>query len=226
MKNEKKSDILRQPVNLAESVYYQIRRNILSGKYRPGKSITEMEVSNDLGVSRTPVREAFKHLESEGLLELRPNRGAVVVGIGKTDIEDIYEIRSLLEGRAAERAALQADEESLKQLSEIIDLTEFYVERENYDRVTEMDDRFHQTIYELTGSRILQRILKELHAYAENIRERSIREPGRAKLMLEEHHAVLEAMQAKDHALAGQRMVQHVQNSAANMEKNNLMDSE
>lgn len=226
MKSEKKSDILRQPVNLAESVYYQIRRNILSGKYRPGKAVTEMEVSNDLGVSRTPVREAFKHLESEGLLELRPNRGAVVVGIGKTDIEDIYEIRSLLEGRAAERAALQADEESLKQLSEIIDLTEFYVERENYDRVTEMDDRFHQTIYELTGSRILQRILKELHAYAENIRERSIREPGRAKLMLEEHHAVLEAMQAKDPALAGQRMVQHVQNSAANMEKNNLMDSE
>lgn len=226
MKSEKKSDILRQPVNLAESVYYQIRRNILSGKYRPGKAVTEMEVSNDLGVSRTPVREAFKHLESEGLLELRPNRGAVVVGIGKTDIEDIYEIRSLLEGRAAERAALQADEESLKQLSEIIDLTEFYVERENYDRVTEMDDRFHQTIYELTGSRILQRILKELHAYAENIRERSIREPGRAKLMLKEHHAVLEAMQAKDPALAGQRMVQHVQNSAANMEKNNLMDSE
>ena len=180
MKSERKSDILRQPVNLAESVYYQIRRNILSGKYQPGKAVTEMEISNDLGVSRTPVREAFKHLESEGLLELRPNRGALVVGIGRADIEDIYEIRSLLEGRAAERAALQSDEESLKHLSEVIDLTEFYIERENYDRVTEMDDRFHQSIYELTGSRILQRILKELHAYAENIRERSIREPGRA----------------------------------------------
>ncbi len=223
MKSERKSDILRQPVNLAESVYYQIRRNILSGKYQPGKAVTEMEVSNDLGVSRTPVREAFKHLESEGLLELRPNRGAIVVGIGRADIEDIYEIRSLLEGRAAERAALQSDEDSLKHLSEVIDLTEFYIERENYDRVTEMDDRFHQSIYELTGSRILQRILKELHAYAENIRERSIREPGRAKLMLEEHRAVLDAMKEKDPKTAGERMVQHVQNSAANMEKNHLM---
>ena len=83
-------EILRQPVNLAESVYYQIRRKILNGKYTPGENLTELEVSKELNVSRTPVREAFKHLESEGLLELTPSRGAVVVGIGRSDIEDIY----------------------------------------------------------------------------------------------------------------------------------------
>ncbi len=218
-------EILRQPVNLAESVYYQIRRKILNGKYTPGENLTELEVSKELNVSRTPVREAFKHLESEGLLELRPNRGAVVVGIGRSDIEDIYEIRSLLEGRAAERAALQADKKALEQLAEILDLTEFYIERKDFDRVTTMDDRFHRTIYELTGSRMLQRILKELHAYAENIRERSIKEPGRADLMLKEHRAIVEAMVAQNPEKAGQLMVQHVQNSAANMEKNHLMEN-
>ena len=218
-------EILRQPVNLAESVYYQIRRTILNGKYTPGENLTELEVSKELNVSRTPVREAFKHLESEGLLELRPNRGAVVVGIGRSDIEDIYEIRSLLEGRAAERAALQADKKALEQLAEILDLTEFYIERKDFDRVTTMDDRFHRTIYELTGSRMLQRILKELHAYAENIRERSIKEPGRADLMLKEHRAIVEAMVAQNPEKAGQLMVQHVQNSAANMEKNHLMEN-
>lgn len=218
-------EILRQPVNLAESVYYQIRRKILNGKYTPGENLTELEVSKELNVSRTPVREAFKHLESEGLLELRPNRGAVVVGIGRSDIEDIYEIRSLLEGRAAERAALQADKKALEQLAEILDLTEFYIERKDFDRVTTMDDRFHRTIYELTGSRMLQRILKELHAYAENIRERSIKEPGRADLMLNEHRAIVEAMVAQNPEKAGQLMVQHVQNSAANMEKNHLMEN-
>ena len=218
-------EILRQPVNLAESVYYQIRRKILNGKYTPGENLTELEVSKKLNVSRTPVREAFKHLESEGLLELRPNRGAVVVGIGRSDIEDIYEIRSLLEGRAAERAALQADKKALEQLAEILDLTEFYIERKDFDRVTTMDDRFHRTIYELTGSRMLQRILKELHAYAENIRERSIKEPGRADLMLKEHRAIVEAMVAQNPEKAGQLMVQHVQNSAANMEKNHLMEN-
>ena len=218
-------EILRQPVNLAESVYYQIRRKILNGKYTPGENLTELEVSKELNVSRTPVREAFKHLESEGLLELRPNRGAVVVGIGRPDIEDIYEIRSLLAGRAAERAALQADKKALEQLAEILDLTEFYIERKDFDRVTTMDDRFHRTIYELTGSRMLQRILKELHAYAENIRERSIKEPGRADLMLKEHRAIVEAMVAQNPEKAGQLMVQHVQNSAANMEKNHLMEN-
>ena len=218
-------EILRQPVNLAESVYYQIRRKILNGKYTPGENLTELEVSKELNVSRTPVREAFKHLESEGLLELRPNRGAVVVGIGRSDIEDIYEIRSLLAGRAAERAALQADKKALEQLAEILDLTEFYIERKDFDRVTTMDDRFHRTIYELTGSRMLQRILKELHAYAENIRERSIKEPGRADLMLKEHRAIVEAMVAQNPEKAGQLMVQHVQNSAANMEKNHLMEN-
>lgn len=218
-------EILRQPVNLAESVYYQIRRKILNGKYTPGENLTELEVSKELNVSRTPVREAFKHLESEGLLELRPNRGAVVVGIGRSDIEDIYEIRSLLEGRAAERAALQADKKALEQLAEILDLTEFYIERKDFDRVTTMDDRFHRTIYELTGSRMLQRILKELHAYAENIRERSIKEPGRAELMLREHRAIVEAMVAQNPEKAGELMVQHVQNSAANMEKNHLMEN-
>ena len=218
-------EILRQPVNLAESVYYQIRRKILNGKYTSGENLTELEVSKELNVSRTPVREAFKHLESEGLLELRPNRGAVVVGIGRSDIEDIYEIRSLLEGRAAERAALQADKKALEQLAEILDLTEFYIERKDFDRVTTMDDRFHRTIYELTGSRMLQRILKELHAYAENIRERSIKEPGRADLMLKEHRAIVEAMVAQNPEKAGQLMVQHVQNSAANMEKNHLMEN-
>ena len=218
-------EILRQPVNLAESVYYQIRRKILNGKYTPGENLTELEVSKELNVSRTPVREAFKHLESEGLLELRPNRGAVVVGIGRSDIEDIYEIRSLLEGRAAERAALQADKKALEQLAEILDLTEFYIERKDFDRVTTMDDRFHRTIYELTGSRMLQRILKELHAYAENIRERSIKEPGRADLMLREHRAIVEAMVAQNPEKAGELMVQHVQNSAANMEKNHLMEN-
>lgn len=224
MSPEMDMDERRQSANLAESVYYQIRRQILNGKFTPGQSLTELEISKELGVSRTPVREAFKHLESEGLIEMRPNRGALVVGIGSSDIEDIYEIRSLLEGRAAQKAAEAAGEKALEKLSEIVDLTEFYISRNDFDRVTAMDDRFHRKIYELTGSRILQRILTELHAYAENIRERSIREPGRALAMLQEHRGIVEAMKMHDSHLASERMISHVLNSAANMEKNHLMD--
>lgn len=177
-----------------------------------------------LSVSRTPVREALRQLELEGLIELRPNRGAVVVGIDSHDIEDIYEIRSLLEGRAAAKAADHAGAEEINELTEIVDLTEFYIERQDYDRVTAMDDRFHQLIYDLTESRMFQRILADLHAYAENVRERSIREPGRAMMMLAEHRAIVEALKMKDSKRAGQLMIQHVTKSAENMEKNHLLE--
>ena len=111
----------------------------------------------------------------------------------------------------------------IEQLTEILDLTEFYIERGNYEKVTAMDDRFHGFLYQLTDSRILQKILSDLHAYAEHIRERSITSPGRAKLMLEEHRSVVAAIRAHDKEEAGKRMLYHIQNSAKNMEKNHLI---
>lgn len=213
-----------QAINLTARVYQQIRKGILCGTWKPGEALTELKLTQKLSVSRTPVREALRQLELEGLVEMRPNRGAVVVGIGPSDIEDIYEIRSLLEGRAAEKAAAHIDGEMAQQLMEIVDLTEFYIERRDYDRVTAMDDRFHQLIYSLTGSRMFQRILADLHAYAENIRERSIKEEGRAMVMLAEHRAIVEALTAGDSVRAGQLMIEHVNNSAANMEKNHLLE--
>lgn len=215
-----------QAANLTARVYQKIRKGILGGAWKPGQSLTELALTRMLGVSRTPVREALRQLELEGLIEQRPNRGAVVVGIDSHDIEDIYEIRSLLEGRAAEKAARHAESEDIDQLTEIVDLTEFYIEREDFDRVTAMDDRFHQLLYDMAESRMFQRILADLHAYAENIRERSIREPGRAEKMLGEHRAIVEAIAHHDSDLAGQLMIQHISRSAENMEKNHLFDSE
>ncbi len=216
---------LKQPVNLAEQVYQELRKEIIEGKIEKGRQLTELSLSKAMGVSRTPVREAMKQLETEGLIELRPNRGAVVLGIETRDFRDIYEIRSLLEGRAAEKAALNADEDRVNQLMEITDLTEFYIERGDYERVTVMDDRFHALIYEMTNSRILQKILTDLHAYAESIRERSIKEPGRAAETLKEHRAILEAISEKDEKKAGMLMSCHIQNAAANIQKNHLADT-
>ena len=210
--------------NLTSWVYQQIRKRILSGVWKPGQALTELMLTQLLEVSRTPVREALRQLETEELIEMRPNRGAVVVGICPSDIADIYEIRSLLEGRAADKAAATIPAEAITQLVETVDLTEFYIGRGDYERVTAMDDRFHQSIYELTGSRMFQRILADLHSYAENIRERSIKEPGRAEKMLHEHRAIVEAIAARDGNLAGRLMVEHIHNSAENMEKNHLLE--
>lgn len=209
--------------NLTAGVYQKIRKGILNGTWVPGQALTELMLSQLLQVSRTPVREALHQLELEGLIELRPNRGAVVIGINTSDIEDIYEIRTLLEERVAQRACLRAEAQDIETLREIVDLTEFYVERGSYDKITEMDDRYHQYLYSLSGSRMFQKTLADLHTYVEPVRERSIREPGRAGAMLAEHRAIVEAMAAHNTEEAGQLMTLHITRAGEHMEKKHLL---
>jgi len=212
-----------QTANLTAGVYQKIRKGILNGTWTPGQSLTELMLSQLLQVSRTPVREALHQLELEGLIELRPNRGAVVIGINTCDIEDIYEIRTLLEERVAQRAAARAEKADIETLREIVDLTEFYVERGSYDKITAMDDRYHQYLYSLSGSRMFQKTLADLHTYVEPVRERSIREPGRATAMLAEHRAIVEAIAEHNAEEAGRLMTLHITRAGEHMEKKHLL---
>ena len=212
-----------QTANLTAGVYQKIRKGILNGTWTPGQSLTELMLSQLLQVSRTPVREALHQLELEGLIELRPNRGAVVIGINTNDIEDIYEIRTLLEERVAQRAAARAEAQDIETLREIVDLTEFYVERNSFDKITEMDDRYHQYLYSLSGSRMFQKTLADLHTYVETVRERSIREPGRATAMLAEHRAIVEAIAEHNTEEAGRLMTRHITRAGEHMEQKHLL---
>ena len=145
------------------------------------------------------------------------------MGIHPEDIRDIYTIRALLEGLAAEKAAQRATEEEIERLQETVDLMEFYLERQSYDKLRTMDDRFHQMIYELSGSRMLNHILKDLHIYAEQIREQSLKKEGRARHTLEEHRAIFEAIRDRQVAKAREKMTEHVCNTAENMQMNHLI---
>ena len=210
-------------LNLTAQVYEKIREDIIEGRYKPGEALTEQGLADALQVSRTPIREALRQLELEGLVEIRPNKGALVVGIHPEDIRDIYTIRALLEGLAAEKAAQRATEEEIERLQETVDLMEFYLERQSYDKLRSMDDRFHQMIYELSGSRMLNHILKDLHIYAEQIREQSLKKEGRARHTLEEHRAIFEAIRDRQVAKAREKMTEHVCNTAENMQMNHLI---
>ena len=202
---------------LSSRVYHQIRAEILKGALIPGESVTEMGLAKDCGVSRTPVREALRQLELEGLVELIPNKGAVILGISPEDICDIYQIRSMLEGSVAERAAQKASEEDVRRLTEILDLTEFYIAKQNLQQLQAMDGQFHQLIYEMSGSRMFRRVLKDMHYYIGLTRDASLKSEGRAVQSVREHRAVLEAISRHDGSRARELMNFHVDNALKNV---------
>lgn len=205
--------------NLTARVYKALREDILSGKYPAGAALTEAAVAEAYTVSRTPVREALRQLELAHLVRIIPNKGAVVSGITRADIDDIYEIRLLIERLAAERAAQCAGPADIAKLQEIIDLTAFYFARGDYEKLKSMDGRFHESIYALSGRRILGDILTDLHGLLLRFRGDSMRCAGRTEQTLKEHRDILEAIAAGDAKRAGDLVDLHIQNSYQNILK-------
>ena len=214
----------KAPVGLSSRVYHQIRAEILKGAFIPGESVTEMGLAAQCGVSRTPVREALHQLELEGLVQLIPNKGAIILGIRPEDICDIYQIRSMLEGSVAERAAQRASEEDVRRLTEILDLTEFYITRQNIEQLQAMDGQFHQLIYEMSGSRMFRRVLKDMHYYIGLTRDASLKSEGRAAESLKEHRAVLDAIARHDGMQARELMTLHVGKALENVLSHHLQN--
>lgn len=202
---------------LEEKVYNILEDQILSQKLRAGDSVTEMKLSKELGVSRTPVREALQRLDREGLIKLRPNKGAVVIGISEQDLIDIYNIRTRLEGLAARIAAENADENLIRRLSDNIELTEFYMSKGNIEKLKDLDSDFHDIIYSYCQSRILSKTLADLHRYIVCYRKLSLSVKGRLEKSLSEHREIFEAIKAGDADGADKLMSAHVERALLNL---------
>lgn len=198
--------------SLADTVFLRLEEDILSGRLKTGDILTELRLSEELKVSRTPIREALRRLEQEKLIR-ESGKGSVIIGVGIEDLKDIYEIRSRIEGLAAYRCARLATDEQLAQLAEIADLQEFYTLKENPDSMSLTDTEFHKKIYELCGSDILSAMLSELHKKVGRYRRLSFSNSGRAAVAEEEHRAILEAMRKRDCELAERLSVEHILNA-------------
>lgn len=184
--------------SLRSRVFQSIRDDILKGKYSEGEELREATLGKELGVSRTPVREALRQLELEGLIEIIPNKGAYVVGISQKDVHDIYVIRSMLEGLCARWAAEHITQEQIEELEEIIMLSEFHSQKGHIRQVTELDSQFHEVLYSACESRILEHVLSDFHKYVQMTRNKSVKEHDRAKRSIEEHRMMLEAIRDQD----------------------------
>ena len=202
---------------LRDVVFNTLRQAILTGELKPGERLMEIHLANKLGVSRTPIREAIRKLELEGLVNIIPNKGAYVTGISDKDVHDIYMIRSMLEGLCVRWATEHITQEQLEELDEIILLSEYHMDKGHSDQLTELDGRFHQILYEASQSRILDHVLSDFHKYVQLARRTSVKTEERAIKSIGEHNEILNAIKAKDAEKAGNLATIHIMHVMENL---------
>lgn len=217
-----------QDHSLGGKVFQTIRENILKGRYRDGEELREATIGRELGVSRTPVREALRQLELEGLVSIVPNKGAYVTGITHKDVMDIYQIRSLLEGLCARLATENITRQQLEELEESVLLSEFHVKKEQgyEEQITALDGRFHTILYEASNSRILSHLLIDFHKYVQRARKTSIVSEERARKSIREHRQILKAIRDRDANLAEQLANEHILHVMENLKRKGYDEEE
>ena len=189
------------------------KRTSLTGVYARGEILTETKLSEKLGVSRTPMPRSPCAVWEQERLVVGTSRGMRVVGLDMRDIEDIYEIRSRVEGLAARRAADRAKPEQLDELKRILDMQEFFTIKEDSDSIIDADNHFHDMLYRLSGSLVLYDTLAPLHRKIVRYRKVSIGHAGRAKESYAEHKAIYEAVAAHDPDEAERLVLYHTVNA-------------
>lgn len=208
-----------KPVSLADQVYERLEKDILLGNYGFKEILTEVQLCNDLGVSRTPIREAVSRLENENLV-ISTGKGIMVLGITEEDLKDIFTVRMFLEPLVGRRCCENITDEELKDLKETLELQEYYVEKKNPMQIRSCDSSFHEKLYQYCGSRVIQSVLLPMHRKVQKFRQVSVTNPIRANESMKEHKEILEAIESRDPAKAEQAVKKHVLNAQKQVLKN------
>lgn len=203
-------------ISLATQVFEKLEEDIITGVYPRGEILTELKLVEQLGVSRTPIREALRRLEQERLIA-ESGKGSVVLGITLEDLVDIMDIRQRIEGLAAYYATKNMTPEGKAQLQQISELQDFYFEKQDVDNLRKMDDQFHDAIYHLCDRPVLRDALIPLHRKSQRYRRISIEDKNRLEYSVQEHKAIYNAIISGDADLAAQLITSHIESAKKNM---------
>lgn len=184
--------------SLTEEIADIVRERVLKGEYEIGEKIKENQIASELRVSRTPIRDAFKLLENEGLIDYIPNRGCFAKGFTKRDVEDIYAVRESLEELAILWSVERISDEEITALEEQCDMMEFYTRKKDSKRVLELNSGFHDIIYTSARSRFLAQVLRSYKEYLEKTRKSIFYDQAYLEAILKEHRAILDAIRSRD----------------------------
>ena len=194
----------------SEGVARLLRKAILDGRLQPGQPLRERALAEELGISRTPIREALFILQGEGLVGMTPNRGATVRTITATDIAEIYTLRSLLESHAAATAADRITRTDLERLEEAWTRLERIGRFGTAHEQAEADLQLHGTIVDAAGSQLLKTMIGQVHAFTVTYRSRYPYSPDQARLANEQHRTIIDALRDHDGPRAEELMREHV----------------
>jgi DNA-binding GntR family transcriptional regulator len=189
---------LPHPRTLAGAAFIGIRDAVLSGELAPGSKINQNGFAEKLGVSLVPIREALQRLEAEGLVRIVPHRGAFVSSISRGEMEDLYDVREVLEGMATKHAVLKLRDEDLVQLNSLVSCMERETERSNVAGLLRLNYDFHFRIYQGSGRRFLCHLISGLWEKSALYRAAYVNLPGRSGQALREHKAILRTLQNRE----------------------------
>lgn len=196
--------------SLGSQIFDLLRDRILNDEYQQGQKLNELSLSSELKISRTPIREALKQLELEGLVVSIPNKGVYVKGFSPRDIDDMFEIRIALEGLAIQFAIERMDKEHFDKIKEIYDLMEFYTLKKDQDKINDLNILYHEAIYQATQSTYFEQLLKDIHYYVSVTSRHSIRQHARLETAIIEHKAILDAIVEGDKEKANKTIQKHI----------------
>lgn len=183
---------------LREKILEMIRDAILKGTLKPGERVSEPELAERFGISRTPIREAFRQLESEGYLEVIPRKGAVVASLSERDIEEFYAIKIILEGFAAKMAAENLTEKDIERLEAINERLQKIADEGDVKSFFRVHNEFHDVFIKAAGNDKLYEMINQLVMKFKRLRLASLSQPGRMEISVEEHRNMIEAFKNHD----------------------------
>lgn len=200
--------------SLAKEITDVMRDRIINGEYAMGEKLIENKLAEELKVSRTPVRDAFRQLAKEQLVDYVPNKGCFAKGFSNKDMEDIYAVRKAVEQLAITWAIENADDRQLLELSQQLELMSFYTENNSYARLLEANEEFHNMIYQMTGSRFIVQILKTYQDYVHIARKSTLKKEEDLPAIYREHEAIYKAIADRNVAEAEAAVGIHMDNTA------------
>jgi DNA-binding GntR family transcriptional regulator len=189
-------------LTLREQILETIRDAIMSGALKPGEKVAEPELAARFGISRTPIREAFRQLESEGYLTVIPRKGALVASFSPKDVEEFYAIKSILEGYAARKACTRLSSREINKLEGINEKLREIAEEGDVHHFFKVHNSFHDLFIKGADNEKLHKMITALLKKFQRLRLASLSKPGRMRISVEEHEKIIEAFRSRNAVLA------------------------